>query len=151
MIGVRRSWAHAGKQQFAVGLHAAQILHHAVEAHVHGLNFSRSRIFGKRIGHLALTKLGCNLRELGKRIDHVAGEKRGAEEARQTCGERPPEPCGAERGIENAAVGLHPVGVAVDVNRDPEARDAVDARSEDRVLAELMLDELLDEPVEAVA
>ena len=143
--------AHAREKQLAVGLHAAQVLHHAVEAHVYGLDLGRARILRERIGDLALTELRGHLRELGKRIDHVPGEERGAEEAGKTGSERPPEPGGAERRIEDAAVGLHPVGVAVDVDRDPEARDAVDARGEDRVLAELVLDELLDEAVEAVA
>ena len=81
----------------------------------------------------------------------MAREERGAEEGCNARRQRPPEPGGAVGRIEHVVLRLKPVGVAVDVEGDPEAVVAVDARGENGVGPERGLDELINQPVVAFA
>ena len=141
----------AGKQELAVGLNAAQGLHHAVEAHVHRLNFNGRSVLGERIRVAALTELRRENGETRERLDHVAREKRRTKERRQACSRCPPEPGRAVRGIEHVVARLQPVVVAVDVKGHPEAFVAVHGTREHRFGSQRRLHELIDEAVITVA
>ena len=80
----------------------------------------------------------------------MARKERGAEKRCQARGHGPPDPARAVWGIEQFVGSLQPIGVAVDVDRHPEALDAVHFRRKDGRLAEVRLDELFDERIEAV-
>ena len=90
----------AREQKFTVRVHAAQVLHHAVEADVHGLNFGRSGILRQGIGNLPLTELFGAVRKRFQGLDHVPRQERSAEERREAGRHGPPDPARAVRGVE---------------------------------------------------
>ena len=100
--------------------------------------------FRQRLGTLALgdgARGGGQARQ--RQVDQARNE-RGAEQRQHADHAGPAEPLHAGQAVEPFALEHQPVGVAVDLEADPEAGDAVDAARKARVGAQLVLDDRFD-------
>ena len=127
---------NAGQNHGAVRFHLFQVIDHLVEAAVRLDDFDRA-FFRQRRRLLALGDVARGRRQARQRQIDQAGNDGRAQQGQQGHQAGPAQPLEARQAAQALAVQHQPVFVVVDLEADPEAGHAVDARGKARVLAQL--------------
>ena len=130
---------NAGQHDGAVLLQLGKLLCHAVEADVHFADFTGHRFFVEAAGgEITIAHAVGGIRKLLERPVDQPGNGSSAGQRKGACRDEPDQPGAAAGGAEARAVHQQPVGVAIDVETNPQAIFSVHVLGHDGVRAQAL-------------